>query len=331
MVDRITYKVHDINIPQADNPAKTVSKNVFLAEDTHSEGGMLGFLGPDSTLVSNVLTPVDTVVVVRGEGAAPDIIDHISYSSEPQIKDKDLVWLIQGAEQITINHNTAAPPANTGPVLLLSKANKKMVGTRMVLLQRQGNNFQEIAFDGIVGNNGILVEDDSGKAIIVCGSVAIAVNHLKITNAATGNDVIIEAIGSDTNVGIVLTPKGTGEIIGAMETMMIPLGDQSTVNTVGIKDGFDLPNNIKIVSVYQSSYVAPTTAALTLDILDEGASIFSVKPTIAAGANNGENGVLNTAPHVMSKGDKIEFSVVTLDTGLTSAGTKLFVRFYRTS
>jgi len=459
---RKTYKVHDIVIPQANDPTKTISKTVYESETHHAEDGMIGFEAPDATLVSNVLTPVDSVVVVRGEGASADIIDHISFSAVPDIKDKDLLWLAKGAEAITINHNTSSPPANAGPVLLLSKANKKMLGTRMVLLQRQGSNFQEIAFDGIVGNGGVLVEDDNGNAIIVCGSVASAVNHLKVTNAATTNDVIVEVIGTDTNIGIVLTPKGTGiitalntkitniresvggalaliitgaasivnhfeikpsittadlelnavgsdadigikitpkgtgkitalntiittlfdaaalawlkveavasavneitiknnatsidpeikatgtdtdigiklipkgkgEIIGAMETMMIPLGDESTVNTTGVKYTIDVPNNMKIVSVYQSSTIAPTTAALTLDILDETVSIFSAKPTIAAGANNGEDGVLSTDPHVLTKGDKLEFSVVTVDTGLTSAGTKLFVRFYRTS
>ena len=331
MADRITYKVHDIVIPQADDPGKTVSKDVFLTEDTHSEGGMIGFTAPDATLVSNVLTPVDSLVVVRGEGAAADVVDHISFSTEPQINDKDLLWLVAGAEAITINHNTGSVPADSGPVLLLSQVPKKMLGTRMVLLQRQGSNFQEIAFDGIVGDGGVLVEDDNGNAIIVCGSVASAVNHIKLTNAATGNDVLVEAIGTDPDIGIKLIPKGVGEVIGAIETMMIPLGDESTVNTVGVKYTFDVPNDISIVSVYQSTTIAPDTSLLRLDILDEGVSIFSTKPTIAATQNNGEDGVLNTTPHVLTKGDQLEFSVDTVDSGLASAGTKLFVRFYRTS
>lgn len=209
MVDRVTYKVHDIVIPQANDGSKTISKTVYEAEDHHSEGGMIGFASPDATLVSNVLTPLDSLVVVRGEGAAADTIDFISFSSEPQINDKDLVWLQQGAEAITINHNTSTPPANAGPVLLLSQVPKKMIGTRMVLLQRQGSNFQEIVYDGIVGNGGILATDDDGNAVIVCGSVPVAVNHIKITNATTGNDVVIEAIGTDPDIGLEIKGKGT--------------------------------------------------------------------------------------------------------------------------
>lgn len=209
MADRITYKVHDIVIPQANDPTKTISKTDYESETHHAESGMIGFSAPDATLVSNVLTPADSLVIVRGESASADTIDFISFTSDPQINDKDLVWLQQGAEAITINHNTTSPPANAGPVLLLSQTPKKFIGSRMVLLQRQGSNFQEISYDGIVGNGGILAEDDEGNAVIVCGSVPSAVNHLKATNAATGNDIVIEAIGTDPNIGLEIKGKGT--------------------------------------------------------------------------------------------------------------------------
>jgi len=209
---RITYKVHDIVIPQPNDPTKTISKTVYQSEEHHAENGMIGFDAPDRTIATGKVILIDSVSVIRGEGAAADTLDFIEFGAIPDINDKDLVWIIQGAEAITIAHNTSSPPSNSGPILLLSKANKKMIGTRMILLQRQGSNFQEIAFDGIVGNNGVLVEDDSGNAIIVCGSVASAVNHLKVTNAAAGNDIVIEPIGTDTNIGINITPKGAGRV-----------------------------------------------------------------------------------------------------------------------
>ena len=40
-----------------------------------------------------------------------------------------------------------------------------------------------------------------------------AVNELTITNNSTGNNPILSATGDDTNIGIALTPKGTGEIV----------------------------------------------------------------------------------------------------------------------
>ena len=329
---RKTYKVHDIVIPQANDPTKTISKTVYEAEDHHAEDGMIGFEAPDATLVTNVLTPVDTVVVVRGEGAAADTIDHIIFGSVPDIKDKDLLWLVQGAEAITINHNTATPPADSGPVLLLSQVPKKMIGTRMVLLQRQGSNFQEIAFDGIVGDGGILVEDDEGNAIIVCGSVASAVNHLKVTNAATGNDVIVEVIGADTNIGITTTPKGTGLIKGNIETILLPLGDESTPPTsTGVKYTFFMQRAGKFVGAgFANATVAPTTSALILDIHLEGTTIFSTLPEIAATQNQGSNGVLTSDPTTFAAADKIELLIDTIDSGATGAGAKVGISFYYT-
>ena len=55
--------------------------------------------------------------------------------------------------------------------------------------------------------------DDDGNEQIIFQKTASAVNQLDITNAATGNNPIISATGDDSNVGITLTPKGTGEIV----------------------------------------------------------------------------------------------------------------------
>ncbi len=52
--------------------------------------------------------------------------------------------------------------------------------------------------------------DSNGNEILEAGATASAVNHVKITNAATGNDAIISAVGGDTNAGIQIRPKGSG-------------------------------------------------------------------------------------------------------------------------
>lgn len=60
------------------------------------------------------------------------------------------------------------------------------------------------------GTGDVVVADASGEEIAVFADVASAVNELQVTNAATGNPVLIEATGDDTNIGITLTTKGTG-------------------------------------------------------------------------------------------------------------------------
>lgn len=54
--------------------------------------------------------------------------------------------------------------------------------------------------------------DANGNEWIKQTATASAVNELTIANAATGNSPIISATGGDSNIGITLTPKGTGNI-----------------------------------------------------------------------------------------------------------------------
>lgn len=61
------------------------------------------------------------------------------------------------------------------------------------------------------GNHKTLT-DDNANEWIEQGSTASAVNQVKITNAAVGTSPIISASGDDTNIGLTLTPKGTGNI-----------------------------------------------------------------------------------------------------------------------
>lgn len=61
------------------------------------------------------------------------------------------------------------------------------------------------------GNHKTLT-DDNANEWIEQGSTGSAVNQVKITNAATGTSPIISASGDDSNIGLTLTPKGTGAV-----------------------------------------------------------------------------------------------------------------------
>ena len=63
-----------------------------------------------------------------------------------------------------------------------------------------------IAFDDAHGIN-----DENGNEQIIFQTTSSAVNQFDITNAATGNAPSISATGGDSNIDIVLIPKGTGE------------------------------------------------------------------------------------------------------------------------
>ena len=57
------------------------------------------------------------------------------------------------------------------------------------------------------------ISDDDGNEQIIFQTTSSAVNQFDVTNAATGNNPIFEATGGDTNIGIDLKPKGSGEVV----------------------------------------------------------------------------------------------------------------------
>jgi len=57
--------------------------------------------------------------------------------------------------------------------------------------------------------------DANGNEWMEQGSVALAVNQLKVSNSASGKPVKVEANGDDTNINIVQQGKGTGLVIPA--------------------------------------------------------------------------------------------------------------------
>jgi hypothetical protein len=52
--------------------------------------------------------------------------------------------------------------------------------------------------------------DTNGNELLKVTATGSAVNELTVANAATNNSPVLSASGNDTNIGITLTPKGTG-------------------------------------------------------------------------------------------------------------------------
>ena len=57
------------------------------------------------------------------------------------------------------------------------------------------------------------IQDDDGNELITFQKTGSAVNQFDITNNATGSNPIFEATGGDTNIGVDIKPKGSGEVV----------------------------------------------------------------------------------------------------------------------
>jgi hypothetical protein len=60
---------------------------------------------------------------------------------------------------------------------------------------------------------GTSILDTNGNELFLLTATASAVNELTLANATTGNSPVLSATGDDSNIGITLTPKGTGEVV----------------------------------------------------------------------------------------------------------------------
>jgi hypothetical protein len=69
------------------------------------------------------------------------------------------------------------------------------------------------------------INDSNGNELFGVTATASAVNELTVANAATGNNPVISATGTDTNIGITLTPKGTGNTVLTSGNLVVANGN----------------------------------------------------------------------------------------------------------
>ena len=79
------------------------------------------------------------------------------------------------------------------------------------------------------------IRDENANEQLIFETTSSAVNHVDVTNAATGNAPQVGAVGDDSNINLRLRPKGTGEIevMGATNPGTVVLNCES--NSHGIK------------------------------------------------------------------------------------------------
>ena len=75
------------------------------------------------------------------------------------------------------------------------------------------------------------IRDENGNEQLIFQTTSSAVNHIEMTNAATGNDPKVAAAGGDSNVDLAIAPKGSGEVV---------VGTGSAAATITTSGAYDL-------------------------------------------------------------------------------------------
>lgn len=119
----------------------------------------------------------------------------------------------------------------------------------------------------LTNNNNIAINDDKGivetsslNELLYFTGVTSAVNYLQISNSATSNAPIIEAKGDDANVGITLTPKGTGQV--TIDNLTFPAAD-GTAGQIVSTDGAGNLNFIDNTRVLLETQTISAGASIT--------------------------------------------------------------------
>lgn len=111
----------------------------------------------------------------------------------------------------TLADAAAGTNANANPVVLDSRgeANVVLIGNTKLKLDTSAD-VNVWTLDNV--NEDYDVIDANGNQIVAYTVTASAVNHIDIKNGATGTGPTLSAVGDDTNIDMLIQPKGTGVV-----------------------------------------------------------------------------------------------------------------------
>ena len=205
-------------------------------------------------------------------------------------------------ENATIGAFTVTVKTTSGTGVTWAATDK---GTKMVY--SDGTNVVDTAFtdlssditpqlSGILDTNGndIIVddagaiEDDSNNPYIRFQKTASAVNYIDVTNQATGSGPAIDAVGSDSNIDLNISPKGIGRVVlgaGAIQQLAEKVTNSATAATGTV--------NYDVITQAVLNYTTDASGNWTLNIRGDGSN------TLNSIMDTGES---ITVAHIVSQG-----------------------------
>lgn len=155
--------------------------------------------------------------------------------------------------------------------------------------------------DDTSGSNQWVVENID--SVLGTTTVASAVNQITVANAATGDAPEVQATGSDTNITLQLTPKGSG-VVQAAGPLVHEMTPTAVTDTATITAAQLLTKVLDGTPTAAATYTLPTAALLVAEIPDArvGDSFYFVVNnnatatardiTLAAGSGGTAHGLL---------------------------------------
>lgn len=144
------------------------------------------------------------------------------------------------------------------------------------------------------------LNDTNNNELVSYTPTSSAVNQLNVTNAATGNAPVLGAAGNDTNIGITITPKGTGTLtlnglnVQTQANAGTAGGTMSYINLGGIKLLWSTTPSLSATGSTSTLYgvTFPTSFFTTITSVTLGITILTV--------SDQQRPLINTAPSTSS-------------------------------
>ena len=132
------------------------------------------------------------------------------------------------------------------------------------------------------------IEDDSNNPYVRFQKTASAVNYIDVTNQATGSGPAIDAVGSDSNIDLNISPKGIGRVVlgaGAIQQLAEKVTNSATAATGTV--------NYDVITQAVLNYTTDASGNWTLNIRGDGSN------TLNSIMDTGES---ITVAHIVSQG-----------------------------
>ena len=168
-------------------------------------------------------------------------------------------------------------------------------------LRGYGNGNAKIPAGNLVlGTSGKGIFDTNGNESLLFTATASAVNELTVANAATGNGPTISATGSDTNISVNLTAKGTGTVNTTNNGLFV--GSAASAGGLVRTDGFSKVFTAATANIFTLRFYAQGAAFVDVAV---GGIIAAVggQRQVARYAINQVNGGTATVTNISSTGD----------------------------
>lgn len=217
--------------PKADTPQRRFDDSLpdFVATGLvpAQTSGLIGATSPGYAYIDGRL--VYKAKVIKTYTASKDTYVDLPKTAKPTTND-DYTYT-------AVANGAAAPALATSSVRIAKVITSGAAITSVVStgLDSLGNRIRPLSTD--IGANSLRfgttgsILDNNGNELVKFVQTASAVNEVTLTNAATGTSPDISATGDDANIGLTITPKGTGNV-GFTKRADGWVTGQATPNTV---------------------------------------------------------------------------------------------------